>query len=76
MGFEDADGGALGFPGAAQYGIAAGGLDGRDDLRWSDGAGYGDELRFKVGGDILYAWERGSVRGVVGCLVVGLWMYR
>lgn len=53
MGFENANGGALGFAGAAEDGIAAGVLDGGDDGGGGGGAGDGDELVFEGGGDVL-----------------------
>ena len=47
--FEDADGGAFGFAGAAEDGVAAGGLDGGDDGGGGGVAGYGDEVFFEGG---------------------------
>lgn len=55
MGFKDADGGAFGFAGAAEDGIAACGFDGRDDGGGCGVAGDGYELGFQVGGDVVDA---------------------
>lgn len=56
MGFEDADGGAVGLARAAEDGIAAGGLDRGDDGRGGGGAFYRDELGLEVCRDIMDAW--------------------
>lgn len=58
MCFEDADGGGVGGAGAAEDGVAAGGLDGGEDGGGGGGAGGGDELGGEVGGDLVDAWGR------------------